>query len=356
MRRADGFSLLELVVAMALTVVVISALVMAANPARMIADSQPEAMDMQQGARLGVLSMQRDLRLAGAGTDSGVARGPLNAHLPPVLPRRIGARNADPASTARPDVFTLLWIPATVAQATLAEALTTLTLKVKADGVCAFVQPSCGFQQGMGVLVFDDTGRFDMFTAERADADGVVLRHRGPQPVYPYPAGSVAGEVAARTYYFDRAARQIRQYDTDATDTPLLDDVVSMTVEYFGTTRPPMSPKPRIGTANCLFDTAGQRLPVVSGGGSADVPLPLDLFRDGPWCGTGGIEFDADLLRVRRIRVTFAVQASSAHWRASGGGFAQTGSSRTVWNRLPDLSVAFDVSPRNLALRDKEAP
>jgi hypothetical protein len=28
------------------------------------------------------------------------------------------------------------------------------------------------------------------------------------------------------------------------------------------------------------------------------------MFQDGPWCGSGDNEFDADLLRIRKVRVT----------------------------------------------------
>ena len=41
------------------------------------------------------------------------------------------------------------------------------------------------------------------------------------------------------------------------------------------------------------------------------------MFTDGPWCGGGTTRFDADLLRIRLVRVTLRVQATAATMRAA---------------------------------------
>ena len=71
MRVADGFSLLELIVAMAVTLLLVSGLVAVVSPARHLAYTQPEAMDMQQGARFGLTSFHRDLYAAGSRSRRG---------------------------------------------------------------------------------------------------------------------------------------------------------------------------------------------------------------------------------------------------------------------------------------------
>jgi prepilin-type N-terminal cleavage/methylation domain-containing protein len=350
-----GFSLIELLVAMALALVITAALAAVVNPGRLMADAQAEAMDMQQGARFAAAALSRDLRAAGAGLDHGGALGPLVDYLPAVLPRRIGARSPDAPTVARSDAFSMLAVSANGGQSRLASPFTSGTMLLAPSAGCSTPTPSCGFTEGTGVLAFDGTGRFDLFTATAVDIAGVSVRHRGSGIAVPYSATSTVAEVAARTYYFDPASRQIRQYDTDTTDTPVLDDVVEMKVEYFGRAAPPVKPKPPIGVANCLFDAVGNPLPLsipVSGGN--EVPLSLDVFRDGPWCGSGGIEFDADLLRVRRLRVTFVIQASSRSMRGRGAGFSASGTNRSVWNRLTDLTVVVDIAPVNLRLADQE--
>ena len=205
----------------------------------------------------------------------------------------------------------------------------------------------------MGALIFDASGRFDLFTVSNVTGPESALRPRGSPSGHAYLAGAVAAEVQARTYYFDTATKQLRQYDTDVTDVPLLDDVTELRVEYFGTPGSPTLPKPPIGEGNCLYDAAGQALPggsVLPAGPEGLAELPLELFRDGPWCGTGAAQFDADLLRIRRVRVTIGAQASSAASRSGGPGFSSPGTSRSSWRRVPDVVVSVDVAPRNLNL------
>jgi hypothetical protein len=72
------------------------------------------------------------------------------------------------------------------------------------------------------------------------------------------------------------------------------------------------------------------------------------MFADGPWCGSGMTAFDADLLRIRRIRVTLRLQAGSTAVRGPGTDFSQPGFSRSAWLRVPDAIMRFDVSPVNL--------
>ena len=56
--------------------------------------------------------------------------------------------------------------------------------------------------------------------------------------------------------------------------------------------------------------------------------IPLERFTDGPFCGIAPNRFDADLLRIRRVRVTLRLQAADASVR--------------------DVEVTFHVAPRNM--------
>jgi hypothetical protein len=223
---------------------------------------------------------------------------------------------------------------------------------VRQEPGCPITQPACGVKAGMGLLLFDRSGAFDLLTAESVDSSGVVSRPRGPAPSHAYSDDARVLEVEARTYYVDAATNQLRQYDTDNTDVPLMDDVVDMTLEYFGAISPPIFPKPPVGQANCLYDSAGQRLAGMAHLSASDdglAPLPIDMFNDGPWCGSGALVYDADLLRIRRVRVTLRLQVSSPGLRATGERFANAGTSRSALRSVPDAIVSFDVSPRNLA-------
>jgi hypothetical protein len=148
------------------------------------------------------------------------------------------------------------------------------------------------------------------------------------------------------------------RYDGAATDLPLVDDLTALGFEYYGDPAPPVlrrplsdpdgpwtsyGPKPpeagiddpetpSYGPGeNCLFTvidgaTVGRPEMAQLGAGSALVLLDERRLSDGPWCPDPAApnRFDADLLRVRRVRVTFHVRGTP---------------------------IVFDVAPRNLILR-----
>jgi prepilin-type N-terminal cleavage/methylation domain-containing protein len=347
----SGFSLTEVVVSSALLLLVVAAALAVANPAMEAAHSQPEAIDLHQRARVAAASLFRDLYAAGAGPDVGVMSGSLGTYVATILPRRIGAESADPPTVARSTVVSVMWVPVTRVQTTLVAPFSTSPMALRQDPGCPLTQPPCGAKAGMGLLLFDRTGAFDLLTAESVDAPGAVVRPHGPAPSHMYGDDAGVVEIEARTYYVDASTRQLRQYDTDNTDMPLMDDVVAMTLEYFGAVAPPVTPKPALGQANCLYDAAGQRLSGMSHlspGEDGLAALPIEMFTDGPWCGSGAMVYDADLLRVRRVRVTLRLQVSSPGLRATGDRFANAGASRSASKSVPDAVVSFDVSPRNL--------
>jgi len=84
--------------------------------------------------------------------------------------------------------------------------------------------------------------------------------------------------------------------------------------------------------------------------GGSLAPLPISLLSDGPWCGGGENRFDADLLRVKKVRITLRVQAGQASMRATGSDYAVAGTSKSALKALPDYTIVFEVSPRNMNL------
>ncbi|MEO8070584.1 MAG: hypothetical protein ABI652_04225 [Acidobacteriota bacterium] len=332
----SGFSVLELLVAILLALVVVSASVEFVNPNASISRRHAAGIELQQRLRFGADSLFRALYIAGAGLDSGPQSGALANYFATILPRRIGLRNPDGDRVARADAVTIIHVADTRAQAVLDQDFAALDAVVSDQPGCSLAQPVCGIQVGLGVLLFDRSGHFDAFTASHVYPDRVALRHRAPARPYPYPAGALVAEGETRTYYFDAAAHQLRQYDGDDTDAPVLDDVTAFRVEYFGDPSPPLAPKPPLGEANCLYDASGALvagLPSLAPTDEGLARLDLRMLSDGPWCGDGATLFDADLLRVRRVRVTLEafVPDTSANSRRYG--------------------ASFDVTPRNLGLK-----
>jgi len=350
-----GFSLVESLVALVLTLSVTGAVFALITPNAQVSQAQPEAIDMQQRARVATDLLARDLFMAGAGPSAGPQTGSLARFMAPVLPRRLGLTGADADIVARADAITIVYVPALPVQTTVGVPMPSGASVLDVDYLpnCPLGRLLCGLEEGMNALVFDDAGHFDLFAITTLGATAADVRHLGALPSQAYRDDASLVQAEVHTYYFDRLNQQLRHYDGYLSDVAVVDNVVDVVFEYFGEPDPPLAPKPAPGTANCLYDAAGNpisglgRLPTA---GASLASLPMSLMDDGPWCGAGGTRFDADLLRVRRIRVTLRIQASLPGLRGAGPDFRVSGISRSALRTLPDYTVTFDVTPRNMNL------
>jgi type II secretory pathway pseudopilin PulG len=388
-RRVGGFTLVELLIAMTITVAVTGAVFSILNPSQGVFQAQPEASDIQQRLRVGIDAMSKDLLMAGAGTYSGSGIGTLVSSFAPVLPYRLGAQNPDPPGSFREGVITVVYVPPTASQTTI---LNPVVLPHAVTGVnweagCPAGDPSCGFAKGMGAIVFEHFGCWDIFTIARAQSSSLELQLRGRALCTEYESGAFIAEVQTHTYYLhaDTATDtyQLRHYDGYMSDLPVVDNAVGLRFELFGEPSPPMlrrpvtdhvgpwttyGPRPpALGVSsngwppgeNCIFvvdPSSGQqapRLQAIGGSTRSLVPLPASMLTDGPWCpsATAANRYDADLLRVRKIRVTFRIQAGPKALRGPAGRFFATGGmSNSAYRFVPDQELSFDVTPRNLNL------
>lgn len=359
-----GYSLVEMMISMLIMVTVTGAIFSLVNPAQGTFRAQPEVADMQQRMRVGIDVLQKELLMAGAGTYQGATIGSLANFFSPVLPRRIGSTNPDNYNVAADNRITITYVPNTYSQTTVKGPQpmppNSTELKVEDQANCPKHNQLCGFETGMQVLLFDNAGNFDFVTITKIQDDAGHLQHQGQGLSVGYEPGSSVTEVRTHTFWLDTSKNQLMEYDGFSTDTPLVDNVVGLTFEYFGDATPPTAPK-ATGKANCLYDAAGNLTynpaPLATGDGSL-APLPLDMFKDGPWCSDPGNitknSYDADLLRVRKIRVTLRVQASSASMRGTNPSgmtlFVNPGIASRPEEYLPDHEIRFEVSPRNLNL------
>jgi hypothetical protein len=107
---------------------------------------------------------------------------------------------------------------------------------------------------------------------------------------------------------------------------------------------------------NCAFAVQnGQQVPrlQVLAAGNGEIELPGNILNDGPWCPDGQYarRFDADLLRIRRVRVKLRVQVALASLRGPAGVlFTRGGTANSGERYVPDQQISFDVTPRNLNL------
>ena len=330
MRKADahidGFSIIEVVVSMTLVLILATAALSLVGGDARQGTSQPDVVDVQQRARGAVDLMIRDLLVAGAGIDRGPMSGALRWHLPPILPRRAGFLGLDAPTVARQNAITLIHVPASPSQSTLRDPISAaaLQLRVNAPPNCLPDGPLCGISKDEFVLVFKDGGDFDFFTVTQAIGDAAALRP-WRSGALSYATDSPVTLIESDTYYHDPQTSQLRHFDGYLTDIPVVDDVAGVEVVYWGDPQPTRFPSPPTGVGSCLFDAGGAPMPgliALSPQGGSLAPLPLAMFTDGPWCGSGANRFDVDLLRIRRVRVTLTFTTGE--------------------------TTRFDVAPRNM--------
>jgi prepilin-type N-terminal cleavage/methylation domain-containing protein len=366
-----GFTLLELLLAAAVMLVLVAVALELLRAGEVTFVTEPEAIDLQQRVRVVADTLTRDLMMAGAGLSRGNVQGSLATLVAPIIPYRTGLRSADPPGSFFSDRLTLLYVSCAA-------------VRVVPGPGCALVNQVCGFQAGMAVLVVDEGGRSNLFTVDTVAGDVVGLQLRDPALAAMFQAGAHVAAAAVESYSLkiDAAARifQLIEYDGYRSEQPVSDDVVGLQVEYFGDPAPPViirpltdpdgpwttyGPKPPpIGVddpqdswppgENCTFSVQnGAHLPRLAAFGRPEdalVPLGAAILTDGPWCpdGLAPNRFDADLLRIRRVRITLRAQVLSESLRGTGALFARPGTSRGGGRLVPDMQVTIDVTPRNL--------
>jgi len=383
----SGFSLLEALVATTITVAVTAGVFAVVGSSQGIADTQPEFADMQQRLRVGVDVLRHDLLMAGAGAYAGTGSGSLVARFAPVLPFRRGASAAydDGAGVFNASAVTIVYVPSTASQTTLRLALTDSSRADLDPGPgCPEGDAVCGFRPGAAAAVYDGTGAFDVFAVTSVDpvgALGLQSMQRGGA-VKPYAAGSKIVEVVRHSYFLDVVGRQLMRYDGLASANVVLENVVSLDFEYFGEPAPPAfwhpgvdqsvtygpaPPVPDVSQApwppgeNCAWQMAGgeqvPRLASLGSSGEGLVRLTAAQLTDGPWCPDAASDnrYDADLLRIRTVRTIIRLQTGNALLRASlssgrGALFANPGTATNASRTVPDQSIRFDVTPRNMNL------
>jgi hypothetical protein len=378
-----GFTVVEMLVAGALVLVVMLGVFSVVDPGQSASKAQVAAIDIQQRLRAASEVLSADVRSAGSGPASGAFGKALGMVTPAVLPFRIGPRG-DEVGTARTDAITLITSAGNGAAAPLGETF------VPASGVaqitpvpgCPAGDESCGVRVGAAILVIDGRGQSDLFTVTAVAGRAISLQALGATSGRPFPPGSIVVPVIVSSYYLRQGTAaegtQLMSGDGDQADLPLIDHVAGLTVELLGDPHPPRlvlsGPSARAATygplpppvgvddgrdgwpagENCTFLVSGDeqrsRLPALGTGAVAGpVPLPAAVLTDGPWCpdGSASWRYDADLLRVRAVRITVRVEAGSAMARGADTRlFAHPGTARDPLRRAADQQVVLDVVPR----------
>ena len=396
LRSESGFSLPEMLIAAAIMVTVTGAVFTVMNPGQGAYRTQPEVTDLQQRLRIASETLSRDIVMAGGGMYAGGMTGALSNYFAPVMPYRLNDpslgiyfRLAQGATDAS-DTISFFYVPTTGAQTTISEDMPqpSSELKVEPQANCppAKAEQLCGFYDGLRAIIFDDTGSWDPLTVTQVQPASLHLQHKNPLSKS-YQKGAVIAMAATRTYYLqtDDATDtyQLRLFDGDTSDLPVVDNVVKLEIEYYGEPRAPVllpnkslsdlvgpyttyGPKPpALGVnnandtwgagENCVYAVQGgqhvPRLPDLPGG-VGQVRLTQAMLTDGPWCPDAAsvMRYDADLLRLRRVRIKLRVQAPKELRGPAGTLFSRAGTSAAGQHYVPDQEVSFDITPRNMNL------
>jgi hypothetical protein len=361
------------------------------NPAQGTFEAQPEVADLQQRMRVAIDSLAKDIVMTGAGSYMGQQSGTLTNYFAPMMPYKY-ADDQPTSDYFDPTAITILYVPPTPAQTNVVQAIgnNSQEIDVEAQANCGTDKKDqlCGFEEGMRALIFDIDGSWDTMTITNVQDQALHLQHSGKLNGQ-YDSGSATiTQVATHTYYLkkDLSAKtfELRHFDGYQTDVPIVDNVVDLQFEYFGEPQPPRrivakplsdptgpwttyGPKPlALGVTkapyaageSCIWAVQdGQHVPrppldAVLGNGTGQVKLEESTLTDGPWCpnAAADVRFDADLLRIRRVRVRLRVQVAKEHLRGPGSLFMYPGTATSAERRVPDQQVTFDITPRNMNL------
>jgi prepilin-type N-terminal cleavage/methylation domain-containing protein len=392
-RNERGFTLIEMIVAMALLVTVTGAIFSMLDPSRTAYRVQPEVAELQQRLRVGTQFLVNDLMMAGAGSPAGTPHvGTLTNFFAPIQPYRIGMVDSDTQNGVfyRNDAITIMFIPPHAAQTTLSEAMPqpSSELKVNVQPNCPVADPLCGFKEGQRIIIFDETGAYDDMTLTEVHGAALHLQHNKSvdgnvlSKAYTPANNAQIAQISQQTYWFNAATNQLMYYDGDQRDEAVVDQVVELVFEYFGDPRPPVminplthtfgpwtsyGPKPPPATIkttawpageNCAFMLGASGMPVgrledLAPGENGLVALSEEMLTDGPWCpdATFPTRYDADLLRIRKIGVRMRVQVASSELRGPAGAlFKNGGTGMSSGRMVPDQEIRFDIVPRNFNL------
>jgi prepilin-type N-terminal cleavage/methylation domain-containing protein len=391
-----GFTIVELLISMAIIVGVTGVIFSIVDPSRGTYDQQPQVSDMQQRLRVGTTFMTNDLLMAGAGAPAGgEVLGSLLNYFAPVQPIRVGWQNSDIAAGVlyRDDAITLMYSPWDSPHTTVSDAMPQPSSEIKVHPVKGCDEseanfPLCRFYDGQAAVIFDETGAWDDMVITHVQPSASHLQHNKSIPgntfSKKYLAGAQIAQLMMRTYYLNPATNQLMSYDGYLRDEAVIDNVVDLRFEYYGDPRPPYvmdiddltttyGPKPpKLGTTptgsdtwpwgpgeNCVYEIdpgTGQhapRLTDLAPGSQALVLLTEPMLTDGPFCPEPGVpsRFDADLLRIRKIGVLMRVQVASANLRGPAGVlFRNPGTGITARTLVPDQEIRFEITPRNFNL------
>lgn len=305
MREERGYTFVELIVASGIVIAVCAAVLGLLHDGLAATPVLEETTDLHQRMRVSIDRLDAEIRAAAAGSPSGS----ISRFFAAIEPRG----PTDAPGTALPSRLTVRYVPHGGAYSRLVQPLVPAAPVAFIETVgCPVGTTACGFNAATTALVFDTTGSADLVSVD-AIGPGALTISSVAAGRAAYPAGSEVVEARQVSFVFDPVARQLRRLEGGGSFV-LVDNITALSFQYF----------------------------------AADMsPLPLAIFADGPFVGSGSIAFDADLLRVRTVRATLRMETGVDRLRGSDPRFFTRPGTAIGPRVIPDMVARFDVTLRN---------
>jgi len=311
---------------------------------------QPASSELSGRAAALAQLLIADLSAAGPGVRARLEPGPgpvvppdavrLAAWLPAILPRVVGLAGADADDAAATDRLSIL----TVADGAPQVAVRRLPPRwaFVPGPTCPALVDGCGFRNGLALLWLEARPGFQLGEAAAVDASGLTV-----DGVTSTAADAVVAGVEVVSYRFDAATGELLRGRAGGRGLPVAGHVVAFAVELWGDGDPPIGPRWSSVEETCVTFADGRpRLAALAAPGAPAIRLDPARLTDGPWCGVAPFRFDADLFRVRRVRVRLRLEAESDAARGRDvARSANPGRATTPAREVHDVDVAIDVAP-----------
>lgn len=315
-----GSGLVELLVASVIVLAAAAALSFELRAASNHVRVSAEAVDVSARLQSTVDTLLLAIGQSGTGLVPIASDGALPVTFPAVWPSRVAVRDADPELTAFDDRISVLTGGASRRQAALAQAMPNPWAPVSVAPLpgCPALDAVCGFRTGDLALVADQRGHTDLLRV--ASTTGGVLSHDPAMLSHAYdPHDHVRiVPVEPRAFVFDPSGAVLREYRGRSAALPLVDHIVDFRLELLGEPDPHALPRPPAGESTCAFRADGSStLSTLPRSRGPWAVIPPAVLGDGPSCGVAPFRFDADLLRVRAVRLVVRAEASDAGVRGT---------------------------------------
>jgi type II secretory pathway pseudopilin PulG len=202
---SPGFSLIELLVAMAIWMLVIAGAWSALQSAFGRFGAETDATDANQRIRSAVEALSGVLVKAAA-----------------VLPDGAGA-------------VTVMYLDDAASRTTIGAAMPRQSgdVLVNADPGCPAGDAACGLTTGDTVVILE-AGEFDPYEVRAVAGSRLTLSHLAADAAGSHPAGAVIARAVVREFYLDADGQLVRQ-DAGGSAVPVVDGASGLAFDYFDT-------------------------------------------------------------------------------------------------------------------------